>query len=223
MLKIIGTQPPANLVTLQLGGICPHCNFGTRFSLAVQPNHRTSQDNARELVAGYLCDSCLKAIGILWQVQSADLPGNVVVFAPEMILRVREPFDFAHVPDSVKKEISEGLDCLSVNAYNGFAAMCRRAVQSICTSLGAEGSTKVQSQIIEMAELVGLDAETKQIALEIMLTGHDGSHPHLPDVNSERASVLLALVRDLAHQIFTRPGKIKESVALRKAAIGEKK
>jgi hypothetical protein len=223
MLKVFGTQPPANLVALQLGGICPHCNLATRFSLAVQPNHRTSADNAKELVAGYLCDACLRAVGILWRVQSADMNGNVAVFSPEMILRVREAFDFSHVPDAVKKEISEGLDCLSVNANNAFAAMCRRAVQSICTSLGAEGSTKVQAQIVEMAELIELDEETKKIALEVMLTGHDGAHPHLPNVNSDRAAVLLSLVRDLVYQIFTRPGKIKESVTLRKAAIGEKK
>jgi Domain of unknown function (DUF4145) len=219
MLKVIGLQPPANLEVLQLGGVCPHCNLGTRFSLAVRPNHRTSQDKAREIIAGYLCDSCLRAIGVLWQVQSADLSGNVAGSMPEMILRVREPFDFAHVPDSVKKEICEGLDCLSVNAYNAFAAMCRRAVQSICTSLGAEGSTKVQAQITEMAELIELDAEGKKVALEIMIAGHDGSHPHLPDVNSDRAAVLLSLVQDLVYQLFTRPGKLNESAKLRKAAI----
>ena len=101
--------------------------------------------------------------------------------------------------------------------------MCRRAVQSICTYLGAERSTKVQAQINEMAELAKLSPETKKLALEVMLTGHDGSHPHLPDVNAERAMVLLSLIQDLTYQLFTRPGKIEESAVLRKAAIEEKK
>jgi hypothetical protein len=142
---------------------------------------------------------------------------------PELILRTNEPFDFDHVPEKVKKEINEGLDCLSVNAYNGFAGMCRRAVQSICTSLGAESSTKVQAQINEMAQLADLDAETKTIAIEVMLAGHDGSHPHLPDVNSDRAVVLLSLMQDLTYQLFTRTGNIKKSSQLRRAAIEDKK
>ena len=127
------------------------------------------------------------------------------------------------MPPEVKKEISEGLDCLSVGAYNGFAGLCRRTIQAICTITGAGSSTKVQAQIEEMANAAGLDDETKRIAIEIMLAGHDGSHPHLPDVNSDRAAILLELVRDIVYQMFTRPGRIKQSAELRKAAIAAKK
>ncbi len=223
MLKVIGNQPPSFLTSLQLSGVCPHCAMGTRFNLVTAPKPNLRQDNPSELVAGYMCDLCSKAVGVLWSIRQFDQQGNPIVEQPEMILRVTGPFDYAHVPESVQKEIREALDCLSVNAYNGFASMCRRTVQSICTSLGVEGSTKVQAQIREMAELTGLDQETKDLAVEIMLAGHDGSHPHLPDVNADRAAVLLSLLRDLADQLFTRPGKIKVSAALRKAAIEEKK
>lgn len=223
MLKIIGTQPPNSLSALQLGGVCPHCKIGTRFSLATQPNPILFRDKATEVVVGYLCDSCIKGIPVRWKIQGFDNQTNPIVQSPELILPVREPFDFDHVPPKVKKEISEGLDCLSVGAYNGFAGLCRRTIQAICTIMGAESSTKVQAQIEEMANAAGLDDETERIAIEIMLAGHDGSHPHLPDVNSDRAAILLELVRDIVYQMFTRPGRIRQSAELRKAAIAARK
>ena len=223
MLKFIGAQPPNSLTALVPSAICPHCNTGTRFTISVALHPRLRQDNAGELIAGYSCDVCSRAVGILWKIKAFDPNGVPVVFIPEMIQRVLEPFAFTHIPEEVRKEISEGLNCLSVNSHNGFAAMCLRAIQSMCTSLGTEGSTKVQSQINALAELVNLEDETRKVALEVMLTGHDGSHPHLPDVNENRAAVLLALLRDLSYQLFTRPGKLKESAELRRAAIQEMK
>ncbi len=133
--------------------------------------------------------------------------------------KFKAPFDFAHVPQEVEKEIREGLECLSVGATNGFAALCRRTIQAICTNIGAEASTKVKAQIEEMINITGLDSEWKDLAFQIMLAGHDGSHPNLPDVNNDRASILLSLVRDLVYQLYTRPGKIKEAALLRREAI----
>ena len=132
---------------------------------------------------------------------------------------MREPFDFAHVPPDVQREIKEALDCLSVDAFHGFATLCRRAAQAICTNLGAEATPIVKRQIEEMIDLTGLGDEWKGLAFEIMITGHDGAHPHLPDVDAGRAAVLLALLGDLPHQLYTRPGKIKEAEDLRQQAI----
>ncbi|MES1952584.1 hypothetical protein S4A8_17077 [Salinisphaera sp. S4-8] len=120
-------------------------------------------------------------------------------------------------------EIEEALDCLSVNAFNGFAALCRRVVQAICAELGAEGSNKVEKQIKQMFEITELDDQWEDLAKQIMLAGHDGAHPHLPEVNSNRAQVLLSLLRDLCYELFTRPGNIRASAALRAEAIEDKK
>ncbi len=125
--------------------------------------------------------------------------------------------------EEIEKEIEEALGCLSVSAFNGFAAVCRRAIQAICTNLGADATTKVKGQVEEMIHLTGLGKEWKELALQIMLSGHDGSHPHLPEMNAERAGVLLSLLRDLTYQLYTRPGKVKEASALRQRAIDQKK
>ncbi|SMO76127.1 protein of unknown function [Gracilimonas mengyeensis] len=177
------------------------------------------RDGIAEIISSYSCDACLRIIPIYWDIDGWTGQNVPVVNNPEMIMTVKEDFDFENVPDSIKSEIDEALDCLSVNAYHGFAALCRRSVQAICDNLGADGSTKVQNQITELLEMMGLDKEWEDMAKQIMLTGHDGAHPQLPEVNLKRASVLISLLQDLTYQLYTRPGKIKEAAKLRKEAI----
>ena len=210
MLVFYGPQPESGMTYggLKPGGVCPHCKTGTRFTIGTVLNGGVPFDNkVTKFVISYICDVCLGPIPIEWRVDRWQDAANPIVSNPRMVIPVREPFEFAHVPASVRKEIDEALECLSVSAFNGFAAVCRRSVQAICTDLGAGASTKVEKQIKEMIGLTDLGDEWKGIALAIMLTGHDGAHPHLPDVDAERAAVLLSLLRDLTYQLYTRPAR----------------
>lgn len=124
---------------------CPHCGTQSTLSLSALPD----RDNAvrrglREVVAGYVCDGCNRAIPLGWHIVHIDGSGIHGGAAWEM-LRVREPFEFAYVPETVKSAVEEALDCLSVGAYNGFAAMCRRTIQASCAQLGADGSLASRS------------------------------------------------------------------------------
>jgi hypothetical protein len=222
MLKFYGAQPPGRFDSLRPGGVCPHCKAGTRFKLVTKINASVLQsDKISSFVACYSCELCLGPIPIQWQVREWS-GTEAIVRDPKLVSPSREDFDFEHVPQAVRKEIEEALDCLSVNAFNGFAAVCRRAVQALCVNLGAEATTKVKKQIEEMVEATGLGAEWRELAIQIMLSGHDGSHPHLPDVDQERAALLLSLMRDLTYQLYTRPGKIKAAATLRQAAVAAK-
>ena len=219
MLRFYGGDPPAPFDSLRLGGICPHCKEGTRYKLTTIPDTRSLRDDHIKLfVANYTCEVCLGPIPVQWTIGQWHDQKRFQVFNPKIVIPTREPFDFEHVPEAVKGDVGEALDCLSVSAYNGFAALCRRAVQSICTNLGATATTKVKSQIEEMVELINLEPGWKELAIQIMLSGHDGAHPHLPDVDASRAAVLLSLLRDLTYQLYTRPGKVKEAAQLRKQA-----
>ncbi|WP_142454805.1 DUF4145 domain-containing protein [Gracilimonas mengyeensis] len=220
MLKLYGTNLPEQITKVIIGGKCPHCKDSSRFSLRSKPmGNELKRDGIAEIISSYSCDACLRIIPIYWDIDGWTGQNVPVVNNPEMIMTVKEDFDFENVPDSIKSEIDEALDCLSVNAYHGFAALCRRSVQAICDNLGADGSTKVQNQITELLEMMGLDKEWEDMAKQIMLTGHDGAHPQLPEVNLKRASVLISLLQDLTYQLYTRPGKIKEAAKLRKEAI----
>jgi hypothetical protein len=96
--------------------------------------------------------------------------------------------------------------------------MCRRCIQSVSESFGVEGTTKVQAQLKDLESMGVADEETFSQLHQIMLTGHDGAHPHLPSLSPARASVLLQLIKDVLYQLDVRPAKIREASDLRKQA-----
>lgn len=220
MIRVYGTQQ-GPLQSLAIGGRCPHCLENARYVLASAPMAAfLKQHETRELYASYICSGCSRAIPVRWSILGwqGDYPS---VANPVEVLRIVAEYDFGHVPECVEIPIKEALDCLSVNAFNGFAAVVRRAVQAICEDLGAQGSTKIQQQIKDVHAQGMLDDDQKNLAEQIMLTGHDGAHPHLPNVDSGRAQLLLELLQDITTQIYTRPGRIKKNAEMRKQASNQ--
>ena len=221
MLK---TTPPNPTYISQyiIQALCPHCNTVSTLTAVSPPSAGVASSRAlKEVVAGYACDHCNRAVPIIWGVMRCD-SGGIFVGYPKEVISVREPFEFAHVPEIVRNDIEEALNCLSVRSFNGFAAMCRRTIQATCQYLGTGGSTKVEKQINELNELVGLDGETFSSLREIMLGGHDGAHPQLPAVDIDRAALLLQLLRDVTYQLFTRPGLVREAATKRAEAVHKK-
>lgn len=223
MFEFYGRKPPAELTQIEVGGHCPHCKRGVKFIRVTEPLIAVlAHDGVLDVIIDYACTLCRKSIPIRWHVNGIDAREIVVSWA-RGVEPAKEPFNFDYVPDDVRKEIEEALDCLSVNAYNGFAAVCRRSIQAMCTNLGAGATTKVKQQIEDMVRITNLGKDWEEMAIQIMLSGHDGAHPHLPDMNAERARIMLSLLQDLMYQIYTRPGKIRESSTLREKAIEAKK
>ena len=57
------------------------------------------------------------------------------------IERSAESFELQHLPQEVASDFKEALTCYSNSCGNASAAMTRRALQSVATHLGSEGST----------------------------------------------------------------------------------
>lgn len=223
MIEFYGTQPPGHIQSFEIGGICPHCKRAGKWHLLTLPQvAHLQQHGVNEVVIDYCCILCRKDIPVRWCIIE-NAGNNMSVSMPQVALPAKEPFDFDYVPELVKKEIDEALDCLSVNAYHGFASVCRRTIQAISVNLGAGASTKIEHQIDEMIELSELEDEWKELAKQIMLSGHDGTHPHLAEMDRERSEILVSLMQDLTYQIYTRPEKVRAAAQLRKKAIQNKK
>jgi len=220
MLRFYGPKPPDLFTRLRPGGVCPHCKQGARYTATTQPIVPVlHNDKIKAFVASYACELCLGPIPIRWTVAGWKDANNPQLGDPSVVMPSIASFDFEHVPELVRREIEESLACLGVGAFNGFAAVCRRAIQAICTDLGTAATSKVKDQIKDMIQITGLGSEWEELAIQIMLSGHDGAHPHLPEVGSDRAAVLLSLMQDLTYQLYTRPGKVKAAAALRAKAI----
>jgi len=204
MLQFYGNQPPAQLNTLRVGGTCPHCgqrSSFTRMQDLIENVARAAK--LREIMVVYHCDACLAPVPVRYDVVDWD-PARVD--RPRMALPVVESYDLEHVPESVARVIREALDCLSVEAYLGFAAMARRAVRAIVEDLGPEGEARLERQVEEILELAGLDDDWKARARQALRPTPGVAEP---DLDARGAKVLLSLLRDLTYQLYTRPGRVR--------------
>lgn len=206
MLQFYGSQPPAPLNALRCGGTCPHCGQRASFTRMQDLIENVAKAaKLREIMVTYHCDACLKPIPVRYDVVDWD-PTRVDRAA--LALPVVEPFDFEHVPESVAREVREALACLSVGAHNGFGAMSRRAVRALIDDLGGDGAARVEAQLGEMLSLSGLAGDWEALARGVLLPPGAGAM-ELPDMDAKRAAVLLSLLRDLAYQLYTRPGRVR--------------
>lgn len=205
---------------------CPHCTAITGLTLLSIPNFEyLKRFTPSKIGMGFMCNACNEPVFLKFKVLKYDT-GNYKIHISknyEEIEHPKETFEFEYLPKTVKCDLEEAFNCYSNGAYNAFASMCRRTIQSSASEIGAKGKDKVQKQIREMKEIAELDEETYDLIKQVILDGHDGAHPHLPTLSPERATVLLELIKDVMYQLFVRKGKLKEAKSLRKNQIQSSK
>jgi hypothetical protein len=170
----------------------------------------------------YRCDACNRPVVLLFDVALTS-PNIALPERYTQVQRATEPFEHQHLPPEVAADFKEALTCYASMCWNAFAAMCRRCIQSVSMDLGAQGSTKVQGQLNELKEMGVADEATFDLLWQVVLSGHDGAHPHLPKLSEERAAILLQIMKDVLYQLYVRPAKIREAAALRAEAQATRK
>lgn len=215
---------PQSIFDTSITLICPYCGNNSHMSAVSIPRYEylvRFRPDAVGIV--YRCDSCNSPVFLRFEINRFDPGNNRVFFSSkyEEIVRVQQTFETEYLPDDIASDFKEALTCFSIGSYNAFAAMCRRTAQSVFTKLGAKGKDKVHNQLRELKETTGIDDDTFEVFEQVIISGHDGAHPHLPKLSHERAVVLLELMKDVLYQLFIRQAKIKQVVVLRKKAIEE--
>lgn len=201
--------------------VCPHCGVRAAAIPVSAPKYDLMiRFQLTEVGIVSRCNSCDRAVFLRYRVNRLGNPNNPHTIADEfdLIDRAVEPFETQYLAGAVLDDFNEALICYANSCWNAFAAMCRRCIQSVCESFGADGTTKVQAQLKELEAMGVADEETFSQLHQIMLSGHDGAHPHLPTLSAARAAVLLQLMKDVLYQLYVRPAKIREAGELRKQA-----
>lgn len=196
---------------------CPYCgidkpNLPTQWQVSTA-THSGGNERAWHV---YVCQNC----GGLVLAASRKGSPTVSEVYPD---RNMETFEFEYLDGDVRDDFQEALKCFSYKCFNAFAAMCRRTIQSLAAQLGAEGKDRVAKQIAELKGLLNIDEETYGILVQIIITGHDGAHPYLPKITTERAIILLQLMKDVLYQLCIRKKRLEEAVQLRKESVDELK
>ncbi len=197
---------------------CPHCSvFKPNLSYTGQELTTKNFENMNE--RRWKTYKCSKCGGVVLAYSSTKNIGVINYFPSTQ----NESFDFEYLEDNVKEDFKEALKCYSNQCYNAFASMCRRTIQSAGKILGANGKDKVKKQIQELKEIASIDDDTYNILEQIIIAGHDGAHPHLPSLTSERATILLVLMKDVLNELFVRKARVKKAMELRLKDIEENK
>lgn len=207
--------------------VCPHCGHSTSLTLVSPPDYRTlARYKPSKVGMGYQCSSCFEPVFLKFNIENYDLSSFHRIRMNNKGIEIEKPtidFDFEFIPESVLSDFKEALECYSITAYNAFAAMTRRTIQSSADMIGSKGKSKVQNQIKELKDMAEIDDDTFEVLKQIIIDGHDGAHPHLPNLSPERAEVLLELLKDVMYQLFVRKGKLKRASDLRKSQIENNK
>lgn len=202
---------------------CPHCNaFSNITAISIPRIEFVRRFNLKKVGISYRCNAC--NIPIFFRFDIIGIHENCITISDkyEEVERPTESFEFNYLPEELSNGFKEALTCFSNSCFNAFGSMCRRCVQSISTKLGAKGSDKVLRQLQDIKDMTDMDIETFDILKQIIIAGHNGAHPHLPELSPERAKILLELMKDVLYQLFVRKAKIQESIELRKNKIEQK-
>jgi hypothetical protein len=220
-IAVVHGNDPTHMLDRSLTLQCPHCNTQANLTPVSFPRYeQLLRYQTKKVIIGYRCDSCNEPIAIRFSVvgdygrKCAQLTSEY-----EELERPMQTFDYQYLPEKVASDFREALICYSHSCLNASAAMCRRTIQSTAQDLGSAGSEKVQRQILDIKEAAGVDDETYEALKQVMLGGHDGSHPHLPSISPERLAVMIELMRDVLYQLYIRKAKVQEAAKLRKDAI----
>jgi len=203
---------------------CPHCLVQSNVTAISIPRYEfLARFQPEKIGIVYRCDSCNEPIFLRFSINNYEL-GNLRIMISETYEEIERPmevFELQYLPSEVERDFREALTCYSVCCFNAFGAMCRRTVQSASNELGAKGKDKVLRQLKDLKAMAEIDDETFKVLEQIIIAGHDGAHPHLPELSSERAEILMELMKDVLYQLFVRKQKIQEAVESRQKARGQ--
>jgi hypothetical protein len=196
---------------------CPHCQTLTHLTAVAVPKFEDlMRRKPKHIGIVFRCDTCGEPIFLKFAAKNytalrVELAPNYVE-----IERARENFPLTYLPAEAEGLFKEALSCYTASCFNAFGAMTRRTAQSLFRELGERGKLELFDTLQEIRTLADLDDETFA-ALRAVLFGSDSDPwPHQPQLNAERAGVLLEVMRDLLYQTFVRKARLVQAVTFRK-------
>ena len=211
--------PTPKLFKPNVNADCPYCNKPVGVTLISKPNNQDIARHKLEKVGMvYKCEGCSKPI--YFEYSGCHVQGSqLMILGGHQVTQAKPFVDLSYINNrDVQNDIEEALDCYSVGAWNGFASVCRRTLQSICKDKDVKGKSKVEKQVKLFVSTYNVDEDLEKILLEVTQLGHDGAHPFLPPVNKERAEKLLVFLKEIIRQVYDLPSMLGESKKLRNEA-----
>jgi len=196
---------------------CPHCLTLTHLTTVAVPKfEELSRRKPKHIGIVFRCDACAEPIFLKFVAKSytalrIELAANYIE-----IERARENFPLTYLPEESEGLFKEALVCFAANCFNAFGAMSRRTAQSLFRELGERGKLEMFDTLQEIRGLAELDDDTFTALRSVLFGSDNDPWPHYPDLNAERAGILLEVMRDLLYQTFVRKARLMQAMTFRR-------
>jgi hypothetical protein len=195
----------------------PHCQTLTHLTAVATPRFDDlSNQKPKNIGIVFRCDACGEPIFLKFAVKlygetRVELSGNYTE-----IERARENFPLTYLPEEAEGLFKEALGCYAAGCFNAFGAMSRRTAQSLFRELGERGKLDLFDTLQEIRALAELDDDSFSTLRAVLFGTDSDPWPHQPTLNSERAGILLEVMRDLLYQTFVRKARLMQAMTFRK-------
>jgi hypothetical protein len=196
---------------------CPHCSTLTHLTAVGVPKfEELSRRRPKHIGIVFRCDTCVEPIFLKFAAKAytalrVELASNYLE-----IERARENFPLTYLPEEAEELFKEALNCYTASCFNAFASMSRRTAQSLFRELGERGKLELFDKLQEIRGLADLDDDTFSVLRAVLFGSDSDPWPNYPNVNAERAGILLEVMRDLLYQTFVRKARLVQAVTFRK-------
>jgi hypothetical protein len=196
---------------------CPHCQTLTHLTAAAVPTFEDlSLRKPKHIGIVFRCDACTEPVFLKFAVKAytslrVELAANYVE-----IERARENFPLTYLPEEAEGLFKEALNCFAAGCFNAFGAMSRRTAQSLFRELGERGKLELFDTLQEIRTLAELDDDTFAVLRAVLFGSDSDPWPHQPNIDGEKAGILLEAMRDMLYQTFVRQARLQQAVTFRK-------
>lgn len=190
---------------------CPHCDVFSQMRLAAAPDWTTLQ-MLRPARIGLVLDCTACSLPVYLRSGRARYEDDAVMLESgfEPVARPRPRFETRLLPAELRGLVDETLACYADDHLQAFALLANRIATIAAGLLGPNGKLDLFNTVTAAAEGAGIDAPMRRLCRDILFSLDAGDEP--PELSATPAAVLLELLRDMLHQAFIRPGRLREAL-----------
>lgn len=130
-------------------------------------------------------------------------------------------YDDPGVPEIVRRDFEEALNCRQAGFFLGAATTARRALQTALIEKGANENDKLVNQINALDDET-LPRKLKLAAHQVRLIGNDAAHPgevqqllHVGNLSVADVDALLRFAEQVFHMLYVLPHELEQAQAKR--------
>lgn len=196
---------------------CPHCRAHARLIPSALPDFATLSAT-RPVFAGMvmLCEACRSPVFLRYRIREMSARRIDFYATPQEVEKPEERYSYAYLSDPVAAAFRDALGCYRAGLTRAFTTMCRVTAQAMFEELGESGRLKIFDEIDAIAEIAELETALVQKVRNIIFDTSAESLELAAELDRATAAVLLEIMKDLLHQTYVRPGRLKKILQMRR-------